>query len=481
MKKRISAFLVAIIFFMSSSVNAFACEESQSNVYTLKILFGDDYTYYEDDEDVEKLLSALYLCSMQSNNQGENKLKTLNADNWRGGPKLAELNVNNDELFECSHKAWGHDSKKNKKKQDTRKDVLRRTTVKVLDFGWFNETFKRKSGKIDSFSALLYYSHILADYLADDPEDTEVSAQGVDVPAYYGEAYKELNGNRAKFTSKQKKETQSYKEYSDLDSLGRSRGGISCIGPETLENVTNRGYLKNPTGWIEGNVYYCDEGVTTRELYNRCHLIAHSLGGVDTLYNLVTGTRYMNEAMEWKERAVADYIKKTGNHVIYRATPVYKGENAIANGVQVEAYSVEDEGKGIQFNVYFYNVQPGIDIDYMNGNSELADKTVNKNKKEKAKAIIPFAIINPDDDNPDLMYEISKQLEVLFAEQKEKEVYKEMMNKLRTTADSARIKGDAKKGKEYLEMKKIQYEYVETLSTYVPILLKNETFFKGII
>lgn len=474
MKKRIGALLVAVILFVSSSVNAFACEEEQSNVYMLKILFGNDYTNYENNTDVEKLLSALYLCSEQSDKDGQDKLNILKKAKVGRLPTLDELNVSNIDLFDCSHNSWNYESKNNNEVQDVRKNVLRKTAVKVFNFGWFNETFKSKNGKIDSFSALLYYSHILADYLADDPKDTEVSVNGVDVPAYYGEPYKELNGNRAKFTSKQKKETESYKEYSDRDDLGRSGVGISCIGRDTLENVTYRGNLKNPTGWIDGNSYYYEEGLTTNELYNRCHLVAHSLGGADTLYNLVTGTRYMNEAMEKKEKEVADYIKKTGNHVLYRATPIYKGNNLVANGVQVEAYSVEDNGKGIQFNVYFYNVQPGVDIDYGNGKNELADKTLNTND------ILPFATINPSDKNPDLMYEIGKQLEILFVDQKGSSEYKALMDKLQSVADDVRSMGKAEGAKEYQKVKKIQYEYVEILSEYVPKLLKNEKFFNDV-
>lgn len=147
----------------------------------------------------------------------------------------------------------------------------------------------------------------------------------------------------------------------------------------------------------------------------------------------------------------------------------------MANGVQVEAYSVEDNGKGIQFNVYFYNVQPGVKIYYENGKNVLADKTLTAND------ILPFATINPTDKNPDLMYEINKQLDILFADQKESSEYNSMMNQLQSVADNARMKGNAGGVKEYQEAKKIQYEYVETLSEYVPKLLENEKFFNDIL
>lgn len=473
--KRIGILLLAVVLFFSSSLICFACNEEQTNIYVSKVLFGDNATNYENNKSVEQLESALYICSEQSNKDGQEKLDALKKAKINGIPVLAKVNVGNMDLFDCSHNSWGHVSKDNKKIQNERKDVLRRTVVKVFDFGWFNESFKKGEGQIDSFAALLYYTHILADYLADDPADTELSVKGVDVPAYSGEKVKVLNGNKPNFTNKQKKETEEYKEYSDLDSLGRTGAGISCISTDILETAEARVSLNgiSPTGWIEGNVYYNEEGITSNELYNRCHLVARELGGANTLYNLVTGTRYMNETMIDYENEVVNYIKKTGNHVLYRATPIYKGNNLVANGVQLEAYSVEDKGKGIQFNVYCYNVQPGVDISYENGKNELADKTLNNND------ILPFAIVNPNDQNPDLMYEISKQLEILFVGQKESANYKDMMRELQTVADEARNVGGMKKYEVYSALKEKQYDYMEVLSAYVPKLLSNEKFFKS--
>ena len=131
-----------------------------------------------------------------------------------------------------------------KEEQEERKDILRKTVAKIFDFGWFNETFMKESGQIDSFSALLYYIHILADYLADDPVDTELSVNGCDVPAYSGKASYKINGGIPKFTKKQKKETEVYKIFDNLDEFGRSGTGISCIGPDTLES----GKYKNDSG-----------------------------------------------------------------------------------------------------------------------------------------------------------------------------------------------------------------------------------------
>lgn len=473
MSKRIVAALLVILLLLNYPVTAFACDEEQSNLYVLQILFGNDASSYENNTNVDKLLSALYICSEQANKEGEEKLNALKKAKVGRVLTLAKINVSSENLFDCSHNSWDHVSSNTKKAQELRKNLLRETVVKVFDFGWFNELFRRDSGQIDSFAALLYYSHILADYLADDPLDTAVSVKGYDIPAYSGNAYVELNGNRPAFTSKQKKETQSYKEYSDLDAYGRCGPGITNIGPDTLSNVTIRGDINriSPTGWQTGNIKY--EGIMASELYNRCHLVAHSLGGADTRWNLVTGTRYLNEAMEKYEYKVAEYIRQTGNHVLYRATPVYVGTNAVASGVQIEAYSIEDNGKGISFNVYLYNVQPGVNIDYANGKSELADQTVN------ASDIIPFAMVNPSDSNPDLMYEIGKQLELLFADQKNNVDYTSMMNELGTVADEARNICSDKEWRVYSETKRYQYEYLAVLSEYVPKLLAKEDFFKS--
>ena len=127
-----------------------------------------------------------------------------------------------------------------------------------------------------------------------------------------------------------------------------------------------------PTGWQ--TVKY--DNVDGKYLYNRCHLIGFQLTGENANEkNLITGTRYMNvDGMLPFENMVADYVKETGNHVVYRVTPIYEGDNLVASGVQMEAKSVEDDGEGICFNVYVYNVQPGIDIDYATGNSQLADE-----------------------------------------------------------------------------------------------------------
>ncbi len=182
----------------------------------------------------------------------------------------------------------------------------------------------------------------------------------------------ELNNNEPSFTSSEIVE-KSYEKYGELDDLGRCTAAISCVG-EDIMPTEERGNISEikPTGWDQ-NKY---PGIVDSDppyLYNRCHLIAFQLTGENANEkNLVTGTRYMNtEGMEPYETEVAHYIKESGNHVMYRVTPKFSGDNLLCDGVQIEAYSVEDSGKGISFNIFCYNVQPGIIIDYKDGSNEI--------------------------------------------------------------------------------------------------------------
>ena len=176
------------------------------------------------------------------------------------------------------------------------------------------------------------------------------------------------------------------------------------------------------------------------------------------------------------EENVAGYIKNTGNHVLYRVTPVFKGDNNLASGVQIEAYSVEDQGRGICYNVYLYNVQPGIDINYANGDNEKADETVG------VTGILPFALNNASDNNPDLIFEIDKHLAILFEDQKNTGEYTSMINKIKSIAIDARSVGSRGESKArcYIELKEYQYKYLEVLKTYVPKLLEKEEFFNSV-
>lgn len=191
-----------------------------------------------------------------------------------------------------------------------------------------------------------------------------------EIPAYSGEPYVVINKNRPEF-SEADHTTDSFESYSELDELGRCGTAYANIGTDLMP-TQKRGSIGQvkPSGWK--TVKYST--VDGKYLYNRCHLIGHQLTAEDANEkNLITGTRSMNvDGMLPFENMVADYIKETDHHVLYRVTPIFEGENLVASGVQMEAESVEDQGDGINFNVYIYNVQPGITIDYKTGESHLS-------------------------------------------------------------------------------------------------------------
>lgn len=191
------------------------------------------------------------------------------------------------------------------------------------------------------------------------------------IPAYSGMPYVVINNNEPDFTEEELTD-QSYESYSDLDALGRCGVAESSIGKDLMptEKRGEIGQVK-PSGW---QILKFDN-VDGKYLYNRCHLIGYQLTAENANEkNLITGTRYMNvDGMLPFENMVADYIKETDNHVMYRVAPVFEGDNLVASGVLMEAESVEDQGDGIKFNVYVYNIQPGITIDYATGKAELSD------------------------------------------------------------------------------------------------------------
>lgn len=201
-------------------------------------------------------------------------------------------------------------------------------------------------------------------------ENQQASAVSVsleEVPAYSGSPYVELDGNLPGF-SLEERTTDSFETYSTLDALGRCGPAYACIGQDLMPTEDRESISSvRPTGWMQAEYSFVDGG----SLYNRCHLIGFQLTGENANEeNLITGTRYMNvEGMLPFENMVADYIKETGNHVLYRAAPIFEGENLVASGVVMEALSVEDEGEGVCFHVYVYNVQPGVEIDYATGES----------------------------------------------------------------------------------------------------------------
>jgi len=189
------------------------------------------------------------------------------------------------------------------------------------------------------------------------------------IPSFSGEPYVIINNNEPEF-SRDLLTVRSYEFYSELDPLGRCGYAMACIGKDLMptEERGSIGQVK-PSGWQ--TVKY--DSVDGKYLYNRCHLIGFQLTGENANEkNLITGTRFLNvEGMLPFENMVADYVKETGNHVLYRVTPIFDGTNLLARGVQIEGWSVEDNGTGICFNVYCYNSQPDIEIDYATGESRL--------------------------------------------------------------------------------------------------------------
>ena len=204
---------------------------------------------------------------------------------------------------------------------------------------------------------------------------TASAFNAADVPAYSGEPYTAVNNNEPYFTS-DNLTTEAFENYSELDALGRCGVAYANVCLETMP-TEKRGSISEvkPTGWH--SVKY--DNVDGKSLYNRCHLIGYQLTAENAnQQNLITGTRYLNvDGMLPFENMVADYVKETDNHVLYRVTPIFTGDNLVADGVLMEGYSVEDEGDGICLCVYAYNVQPGITIDYATGDSWLSSEKGN--------------------------------------------------------------------------------------------------------
>lgn len=202
-------------------------------------------------------------------------------------------------------------------------------------------------------------------------QTSETSAVDVaniaEVPEYSSSPVVQINNNEPEFTAYEvKKATKSYIFMSELDTLGRCGQAEASLSTDTLA-AKKRGDISSvhPSGW-HNEAYTC---VNTGYVFNRCHLLMYAASGIlDDERNLITGTRYMNEdGMLPYEKMLIQYIENTGNHVLYRVTPIYDGDNLVASGVHMEAKSVEDDGKGLKFNIYAYNVQPGINVDYATG------------------------------------------------------------------------------------------------------------------
>lgn len=200
-------------------------------------------------------------------------------------------------------------------------------------------------------------------------EQNKESYKLEDIPEYNGEDYVIIDNNNPDFTDEDKA-SKDFERYEDLDKLGRATLAYANISKELMptEERGAIGMIK-PSGWH--TIKY--DIIDGKYLYNRCHLIGYQLTGENAnRNNLITCTRHMNtKAMLKFENMVADYIKETNNHVLYRVTPIYDGDNLLASGVLMEGFSIEDNGEGIKFKVFVYNVQEGIEIDYKTGDSSL--------------------------------------------------------------------------------------------------------------
>lgn len=201
------------------------------------------------------------------------------------------------------------------------------------------------------------------------------------IPVFSGDAYVAVNNNIPGL-SPEDRTSAYFEKYTALDYLDRCGVAFACLGKETMP-TEERGAIGSvkPSGWHTVKYDFVDG----RYLYNRCHLIGFQLSAENAnTRNLITGTRYMNvQGMLPFENMVADYIKETNNHVLYRVTPIFKGTELVCRGVQIEAFSVEDNGDGICFNVYCYNNQPGVEIDYATGDSWLSEKIETTKKRRK--------------------------------------------------------------------------------------------------
>lgn len=242
-----------------------------------------------------------------------------------------------------------------------------------------SNTVNRRKSAVKLISFMLIAVAVLAAVFRFSPfgekyreqQPPSISSELSDIPAFSGEPYILINNNKPEFSESEITD-KAYEQYSELDALGRCGTAQACIGTEIMptEDRESIGQIK-PSGWQ--TVKY--DIVDGKYLYNRCHLIGYQLTGENANEkNLITGTRYMNtEGMLPFENMVTDYIKETQNHVMYRVTPVFQGENLLASGVHIEALSVEDGGSGISFNIYAYNCHPQIEIDYTTGESHLTE------------------------------------------------------------------------------------------------------------
>ncbi len=246
--------------------------------------------------------------------------------------------------------------------------------MKRTNFLWGK---KKKGKRLTALELVIFLvvaagAYIFYNYYGPGAAPHAVSVE--DVPAYDGYSYVVINENEPLFSADELV-TDSYEFYSELDWLGRCGYAMACIGKDLMPTEARESISSvKPSGWMQAQYDIVDGG----NLYNRCHLIGFQLTGENANErNLITGTRYLNmQGMLPYENMIADYIKETNHHVLYRVTPIYQGDDLVASGIQLEARSVEDGGEGICFHVYLYNVQPGVVIDYATGESWLENPSV---------------------------------------------------------------------------------------------------------
>ena len=262
-----------------------------------------------------------------------------------------------------SFKSMSYVKKKSKKAPVT---IVTSIVVLVMTLlGWTNKEFLQEYlfSEYGIFGSESSYGNELEGYTLGSMD--EILAM---VPEFTDQPYVVINNNVPFFTDEEKETVDAFEYYSELDELGRCGMAIANVCKELMPTGErgNIGQVK-PTGWQTAKY----DNIDGKYLYNRCHLIGFQLTGENANEkNLITGTRYMNvDGMLPFENMIDDYVDETENHVLYRVTPVFEGEELVARGALMEAYSVEDEGEGICFNVYVYNNQPGVVIDYATGES----------------------------------------------------------------------------------------------------------------
>ena len=468
--KLILAVVILIVPFGTVTVNA--CDEASSDSILRQFLFdGSNETVTESDR--YKLLNdAVYLCCEQADQDGSTELKYVN-DHILFDVSMDDISVSDEQLFEASHTPWTYQSETVGEVQKKRKDLLRKIVNKTFEFGFLSHFFNVTNEQSDSLAAVLYYFHILSDHLQYDPSENYAAVNGTAIPGYTGDKVFVIS-DRPDFTEEQLKDTDSFYDYAPLDELDRGGTATARIGYAEIAEHRERDkrQLSNikPTAW--SSTMYPDI-ITSEALYNRCHLIAHSLGGLADQRNIVTGTRYLNEAMDKYENDIADYLRiHTDNHVLYRVTPVYDGDNLMVSGIQMEGYSIEDNGKGICFNVFCYNVQPGVTLNYRNGGNYVSDEIYYN------ETIIPF--VTYDENEPDLITELVHYLGILFKDQADSEEYRSLMSELDNIRFEARLLAgsDVKPARRYVKTQEYEHDLYVVLKTRLPGLFAKEKFFK---